>query len=128
MTKVFLFCTAVIAAMPSFCQKPAIDTSVFSNWPHVDNAKISSDGKYVSYSTRFLHGDSLIFSSTNMNWKGGFSYAADANFLSDNKHAVFKTTRDSLWLLQLGTNRREFIGRATFYDLFKDKSNHEWLA
>jgi len=128
MRKTFLFCVAFIAHLLLFAQKPTIDTSVFAKWPFVDNAKISPNGKYITYSIRSSPSDSQIFASIHADWKETFSNISDADFLSNDKYAIFKTSDDSLCLLQLGTSHKLFIARTASYMLFKDKRSHEWLV
>jgi len=109
-------------------QKPAIDTSILGKWPQAYVGKLSNDGKYVAYSIKGPQGEREVFTSVYSGWKKEISRIPDADFLLNNKEAVFRTMSDSLFLIQLGTDQKKYIGRAFYYTLLKDRKNHEWLV
>lgn len=128
MRNFFLMSIAFISSLQIFAQKPAIDTSLLGKWPYVYGGKLSDDGKYATYTIKEPQGESQVFLSTRKDWKKIFVHSAGGDILSNNKYAVLRTEGDSLYLLQLGTDHKDFIGNAASYALLKNKGNNEWLV
>jgi len=134
-----LLVVSVIATQISVAQKPVIDTSVLDRWSEVTDGQISNDGKFAAYSIRTSapHGSpakiSEVFASADGRWKKTFTrtdedFSSRHYLLSDNKHGVVETSGDSLYLVRLGTDQKNYLGKAPFYTVFDIGDNDEWLA
>jgi len=110
-------------------QKPIVDTSIFEKWPYVSNIKISQDGKYLAYAiVKEPHGYNQVLESSNSNWRRAFRNCSNVYICSDCRRAAIRTADDSLYLIRLGTNQINYIGKADFFQLLNDNQGHEWLA
>ena len=109
-------------------QKPALDTATFRTWTTVGDGSISNDGNYVSYYiyNQSFPGQRLILQSTQGNWKKEFIGASAAAFTNDSRHVIFKTVKDSLYVLSLGKDETTWLPPVIGYDLPKDDPGN-WL-
>ena len=98
-------------------QKPALDTGILQHWPIVENAAISNDGKYAQYSIRNIPtGSSTLFvKAIGGEWVLSFQGSVGNGFTSDDNHAVFINSHDSLIILKLGTSRVSYIPSVSSY-------------
>jgi dipeptidyl aminopeptidase/acylaminoacyl peptidase len=118
----FLFIQSInISKAQIYASKPPIDTSVPDKWERVDNAKISSDGKYAAYS---ILPHTLVILSTDHSWKKNFHLPEDGFFSSDNKQFIFRQ-KDSLYFVLLGKDSIKYI---TGVFSFKYSRNGKWLV
>ena len=110
-----------------FAQKPIVDTSVWNKWEHVGGASISPDGQFVFYTLPHGPGNyRAVFQSMNSSWKRDLQGSL-IGFTSDSKWAVIAATDDSLIMLRLGRNEKDYIGQASAAE-FIHNWNEEWLA
>lgn len=113
----------IILSVPAFSQKPALDTTVFNDWPMTGFAKISNDGKYVYYEVVHYSYNEIgwkenVIQSAASNWKKTFSnVSSDVRFSDDSKRVVFILSGDSLAILKLGTGQIDYIPRVEQYHL-----------
>jgi dienelactone hydrolase len=109
--------------MPVFSQKPALDTSVFRDWPKASAGVISPDGKYITY--EILHSaynavawKETVLQSTSGEWKRVFNTVTSAvNFSSDGKTIFFILSNDSLAFVHVGEDRITYQTGVEFYKL-----------
>jgi len=110
--------------------KPVIDTGVLANWSWVDWPSISSDGAYAMYYILQERKRSPLieFRSTKNNWNVQYSCSdiVGARFTTDSKIAIFKTDNESLCLLTLGSDKKQYIAHVKSYKLLVSK-NGEFL-
>jgi dipeptidyl aminopeptidase/acylaminoacyl peptidase len=105
-------------------QKKSLDTAAFHNWPTVLDGGLSPDGKFTYY---YLTADpngsnaqrSLILKSTYKDWSITVIQAKVIGFNRGSSKKVFlRLPQDSIGLLQLGTNKIEWLtGIKNFYSL-----------
>src|SRR5687768_5560815 len=100
-------------------QKASIDSSAIRMWSGVEGAAITNDGNYVSFIIKNipLNSRTVVFQSTNNNWKQEFIGASTSTFTDDSKKAIFRIGKDSLCLLTLGSEKRDFISNIRSYKI-----------
>jgi len=103
-----------------YAQKIPLDQRAVAGWPKINYPRLSPDGNFFAYNLIVPdRGTSLIFQSFNTSWKKEFSgVKSDADlFTADNKHIIFKNQGDSLCILELGTEKVNYISGIDNYQI-----------
>lgn len=112
-------------------QKPVLDSSAYVNWPSVQEAGLSNDGKYITYSISApggkKTGNIYVFQSSSLLWKKEFEGIRNIRFSGDSKYAIFIKGRDSLGMLRLGTSFIRYIPNVASFEL-KGARKNQWLC
>lgn len=105
-----------------FAQKPLIDTNVYHKWPSVENARITSDGKYVLYSIKNepVGGGTVVFVSTDRKWEMKIPSARNPSFSADGRKGFYLLPGDSLAIVSLREGKTEYIQHVKFYSGLKN--------
>ena len=106
---VFLLCTLIISMMSAQAKK-TIDHSVYAGWKDLKQAKISDDGKWVSYEITPMRGSGwLYFIELNGMKKDSIFRAKDADFSPNSNYATFRisTHYDTLRALKIAKKKPE---------------------
>lgn len=105
--------------------KPAVDLRAVENWAFVSSGKISNDGKYVSYTiyNETPGKNKLVVQSTNSKWKTGFHEGSSGMFSEDSHYYIFSSGKDSVKMLQLGSDQVEIIPDAGNYFVSNSQSS-----
>lgn len=123
----FIFDVGYSQSSQLLLAKPPIDTSVFGKWPHPHIEKISDDGKYVvcDVNNEPLGGNTVILKSTFNKWSFDLIGAHFVNISGDGRKATFIKNKDSLGILDLGTDKLRFIINVSEYKISNNKC---WIA
>lgn len=115
----YVFFLFQIMAFQVLAQKKIIDSSVFNKWPSVENAAISSDGKYISYSIDKipLGSQTVVIQATDNKWRKEIIGASEVHFTQDANKVLYKLTGDSLCICQLGTEQCVYYQHVLTYQL-----------
>jgi dipeptidyl aminopeptidase/acylaminoacyl peptidase len=114
-----------------FAQKPLIDSSVFKEWPRLNNPNISNNGKYVFYTieNKPRGAKTLVVTSTVNHWRveilNAMSYPTQ--FTGNSKMIVFLKANDTLGILELGSKMLDFIPNVKLFKLPK-RGAGQWIA
>jgi dipeptidyl aminopeptidase/acylaminoacyl peptidase len=114
--------------------KPVLDFDAMNNWLSAgkerDEVSISSDGKYIAYTTRrgvdYSTIDSLIIQSTDNTWRKALKIANTGFFSADSKKYIY-LNNSAIGILELGTDHTHTLTDVQSYKLPKGGQN-EWLA
>jgi len=89
-------------------QKKPLDTSDFGKWPLPENAQISNDGTYTSYSirNRTTGTATLTIKGIADGWKKEYNSNGGLVFSSDSRKALLKD-KDSLYIISLGKEQAD---------------------
>lgn len=112
-----------------YAQKPVIDSSVFDKWPRVGRADISSDGNYMVYDDIMAthNGEHvMVLQDVRQKWNIPFKGIRSYHMLHDGKHVVLQGRGDSLFILEMATQRMLYLACASDYQLI-GKKDKEWL-
>jgi len=102
-------------------QKPILDTAVFREWPLIESGQISSDGKYISYNICYksylrVKRRVLVLQSVSGKWERKLLGAtSEIRFSLDCKKGIVKVSKDSLAIIDLGSDRVRYIPKIVRY-------------
>jgi dipeptidyl aminopeptidase/acylaminoacyl peptidase len=146
MKKLFVAFSCLLS-VSLWAQKKPLDHTVYDGWQSIGDRAISNDGKYLSYSVNPQEGDGLLtIQSVAGNYKKEFPRGYAPVITDDSRYVIFrikpffKDTRDakikkkrpddmpkdSLVILQLGTDNMQKIARVKSFKVPDDSGN--WLA
>jgi len=112
-------------------QKPLLNSSAYANWPSIQEAGLSNDGKYMTYSISApgeTEPDNIcVFQSSGLLWKKAFEKIRNIRFSGDSKYAIFIKGNDSLSILRLGTSSVRSIPNVASFELMGAGKN-QWLC
>lgn len=131
MKKLFSFLLFCFPGVSVLSQKPSIDFKAINEWPSLQYASISSDGKYVQYNETFdsrnLNSRSkLVIQSSETDWKYVIPGVNYSSFSSNSKYAIFLNS-DTLNIVTLGADKVEQIPFVNSF-LLQDNDKKEWLV
>lgn len=108
-------------------EKPKIDTSVYGKWPEVDELKISSNGRYVSYiiKNQPVGRETGIFQSSDSKWKYEI---LDPNIWTismtgNSRYGILKERNDTLVIVEMGTKNIQQIPNVSEYSIIENRKN-----
>ena len=107
-------------------QKPIIDSSVFDKWPKVGRADISSDGNYIVYDDLIGgHDGEPVIVLKAMREKKAISFKGIRSYLmlQNGQQLVLLGSLDSLFILEMTTQKMRFLSRVNDYGLVGKKVN-----
>jgi len=114
----FAICFILLYSFELLAQKRLLDYESIKNWPSISSYGISRDGQYVVYSVITSRGDANLFiKTTNGLWNKELCGIESGQFSSDSRKVVFKTRRDSLGVLTLGTDSVQYISNVSRFEL-----------
>lgn len=118
-----------IFSLPSFSQKPNIDSTVFGKWPEVANPAISNNGVYALYNIRNepVNSTSMVLVATRQNWELKIPRVIFGRFSQDSKHLIFTKLHDTLGIVRLGNSKINYISNVQSY-LIPEKGSSSWIA
>ena len=115
--------------------KLKLDFDAIDNWQVFgDYLAISNDGKYFAYTiekgsgfpdNRYRKVDSLVVQSINDSWHKSFTGASPGFFSGDNKEYIYQDN-NTIYLLQLGTEKYKFISNVESYKI--PEGRNDWIA
>ncbi len=84
-TYCLLFVLFILSGFKGFAQKPPLDHNVYDSWEGIQNAKLSNDGKYLSFEIRVQEGDGrMVLMSTDKSWQVEIPRGYGGSFSSGN--------------------------------------------
>ena len=134
--KPLILCTFLLIINFFSAQKKPLDHSVYDAWQSVGSRLISNDGKWLGYYVDAQEGDGNLYIYSTINkTQQKFSRASKLFLTSDSKFAIFtvkpfykdikavkdkklkkdKLTKDSLYIINLSTNKIEKIANVKSY-------------
>ena len=134
--KPLILCTFLLIINFFSAQKKPLDHSVYDAWQSVGSRLISNDGKWLGYYVDAQEGDGNLYLYSTINkTQQKFSRASKLFLTSDSKFAIFtvkpfykdikavkdkklkkdKLTKDSLYIINLSTNKIEKIANVKSY-------------
>lgn len=120
----FCFHIHILAAQPNpqLTRKPLLDTIQLLTWPSIAGSPypiISNNGEYLLYNIWNIPGGSntMVARSLRKDRETSIVGAVQADFTNDSRHAIFGTPGDSLCILTLDNERREYVPNVTSYTL-----------
>lgn len=134
--KPLILCTFLLIINFFSAQKKPLDHSVYDTWESVGSRLISNDGKWLGYYVDAQEGDGNLYLYSTINkTQQKFSRASKLFLTSDSKFAIFtvkpfykdikavkdkklkkdKLAKDSLYLVNLSTNKIEKIANVKSY-------------
>ena len=134
--KPLILCTFLLIINFFSAQKKPLDHSVYDAWESVGSRLISNDGKWLGYYVDAQEGDGNLYLYSNINkTQQKFPRASKLFLTSDSKFAIFtvkpfykdikavkdkklkkdKLAKDSLYLVNLSTNKIEKIANVKSY-------------
>jgi len=125
--KISLIITVLaFAYVHAFAQKSVIDTSVYGKWASVGGIQFSNNGQYLSYEINGqpLKGSTTVVKATTGNWEKEFTNVHHGSFSEDSRQFIYKTGKDSLCLLTLGSGELKYI---THIKTWQMAENSPWL-
>lgn len=128
----YLLLPLLVAAQPLCAQmkpsKPPIDASLYGKWPGVRDAAITRDGRYALYVIDHIpvNSQTLVITGTDTQWKRTFPRTNRADFMGNNRFAIFKNSGDSLHILRLGSDKLEIVPGVKSHIVTKAKGT-QWL-
>lgn len=108
-------------------QKRTIDENAYINWPYINEAAISNDGKFVVYSYGRNGKDTLTVQSTGGNYRNTIVRGHDAVFSEDSRMVIYKIQGDSLGILDLYKETSQFLSNVDGFKTPKE-GDGQWLA
>jgi len=114
--------------------KPSISLDDYKKWAAVKDAKISNNGKYISYIIEEKKDEPsrIIIESTRKKWSISSTILGTVSFTNDSKKAIWITQNSVLCISALGKkNKIQYIPEVAYYTItedylyFKDKINHQ---
>lgn len=126
---VLLGCTI---SAPLWADKPPIDPVLYDQWPAVQYATLSDDGRYASYEIRNqpAGGQTRVLLATNAGWKLELTDVAAGGsimFTADSRFAVFLMKDGRLAIQTLGGDAVQYVPQATDFKL-PPAGTGRWLA
>ncbi|MEZ2440792.1 alpha/beta hydrolase family protein [Chitinophaga sp. RCC_12] len=113
---------------PSSNDKPVIDSMAYNKWTFVDGAKITDDGKFMSYFIRndIKFNDITILKECKGSWEIRIQGIRSIQFTGDSRMAFF-VFNDTLCMIKLG---HSYFEKIPFVKSVKVPSvkNGEWIA
>ena len=134
--KPLILCTFLLIINFFYAQKKPLDHNVYDAWESVGSRLISNDGKWLGYYVDAQEGDGNLYLYSTINkTQQKFSRASKLFLTSDSKFAIFtvkpfykdikavkdkklkkdKLAKDSLYLVNLSTNKIEKIANVKSY-------------
>ncbi len=131
-TRIFLTgCLLTLSMIMAYSQKPVIDSNVFGKWSRVGKANLSRDGNYMVYhdvsAAEIEKGPVMVVQATHKKWKMSLPGVRSFHMVDNDAQVVFQTSRDSLFIMQMGTNKPKYIVCASNYYIV-GKKEKEWLC
>lgn len=128
MKKIILLLLAMTQAALIYPQKRAIDAATCESWPVISGEMISGDGQYVAYQIGSQSTASkLIVQAVESKQWVEITKAGNYYFSGDSKHFIYFPSKDSMVVLTLGTDHKQFISGLSDFKMPKD-GNSSWVA
>jgi dienelactone hydrolase len=125
--------SAYLAVCIMICeaQKPPLNYDAIIHWPQINSEGISNDGNYLLYGVgenrRPEIGEKLVIQTVDNSLKVEIQNVTDAVFTEDSRRVIFVNTSDSLGILDLSTNHKDFIPNILSFKL-PSQGGGRWLA
>jgi dienelactone hydrolase len=126
------FLPITMLAQTIVISKPPVDTASFFHWPTIagyGQPALSNDGKFVMYIIHNIpaKGNTLVIHCLKTKQEISLTNITDAKFSDDSQHLIYMNGRDSLCLLTIASNKREYVTTVASWSLFMQK-RQEWLS
>jgi dienelactone hydrolase len=132
MKKLCYLCILIHLFSAGFSQEKLIDFDAYKTWPVITEREslVSNNGKYISYTVvQPSFGRKIVVQATDMSWKmevqSNILYVS--HFTSDNQRLIFSNTKDSVGIIELGTNNIKYLKKTGAFT-FPLLNNSQWLA
>jgi len=128
----------LVLTLSAVAQKPAIDTSVYSNWERIVDHDISPDGNYLYYQIRQPKSKVLkcILQSIDSKFKINFPTTKPVFFSKDGTFAIFQDTTKGIITLNLISKTETIVPLKTSFEIeesgkdvyltYKQNQNRIW--
>ncbi|MEJ0080937.1 MAG: prolyl oligopeptidase family serine peptidase [Puia sp.] len=115
-----------------FAQGKNLDNEAAVNWPVIEQAVISNDGKFVAYVVKSAgSGSTLVVQAVNSSWKKEMKEVAgkigDIQFTENSRWFLFREESDSIGIFDIAKDTLYYLGSISDFAISKE-SKGQWIA
>jgi hypothetical protein len=127
MNCLYFICIFSLIVFSTYAQKPIFDLKTYKDWPEINGAGITSDGKFAYYyiNNQPINQETLVVCSTEGGWKRQFINLTEPIFSPDGLFLFGKLEKDTLLIYNLYSGIEKKIAHIIQFKplSFKNKKN-----